>query len=140
MTTAGGGDVGASVRPRSTPLVEDPGLETRLRMSGGPGRTGGPLSPPHLPQRTLLLVGEGGPVAGYAGEPIGIRPARIAELKSLFVKGGSGSAPVAGFLAWAADRTPGRVSVMACASDGTALRFHGRVCSAAKGVTLEMPL
>ncbi len=99
----------------------------------------GSLSPPHLPQRPLLLVGEVGPDAGYVGEPTEIRPTRIAKLKSLYVEGGSVFAPVTGFLAWAGDRMVGRVSVTVCASDRAAVRFYGRGGFRQKGVTLEVP-
>jgi hypothetical protein len=99
----------------------------------------GSLSPPHLPQRPLLLVGEVGPDAGYVGEPTEIRPTRIAKLKSPYVEGGSVLAPVTGFLASAGDRMVGR-PVTVCASDRAAVRFYGRGGLRPKGVTLEVPL
>ncbi len=143
MTTAGSGDVGASVRLRSAPLVKDLGLEIRPRMSGGPGHSGGGTFSPKVLRRRLLLVGEVGPDTGYVEEPAEIRPVRIVELKSLYVEGGSGgigSVPVAGFLAWVGDRMAGRVSATACASDGAAVRFYGCVGFRPKTVALEMAL
>ena len=51
---------------------------------------------------------------------------------------GVGSALVDGFLVWARDRAVGRVSVTACASNGAAVRFYGRIGLRPRGVTLEM--
>jgi GNAT superfamily N-acetyltransferase len=96
-----------------------------------------------------LLAKSGGTPVGYLadvpGETTTVRPVKVAELQSMYVRAGdrgrgAGSALVAEFLSWAGYRAAERVAVTAYASNGDALRFYARRGFRPRSTTLEMPL
>lgn len=83
-----------------------------------------------------------GYLAGYVKGPTALRPVRIAELQSMYVRRpkrsrGVGSRLVDEFVAWARDRGAARVSVTAYATNERAVRFYERVGFESRSVTLE---
>ena len=148
---ADGGDVGALVRLSSALFREDAGVRDPFTDVGWPRRHGRDhfLSLILRCDALCLLAKSGGtPVgylAGYVGGPTTVRPVKVAELQSMYVRARDrgrevGSALVAEFLSWAADREAERGAVTAHASNDDALRFYARRGFRPRSATLEMPL
>ncbi|HKH10324.1 MAG TPA: GNAT family N-acetyltransferase [Rubrobacter sp.] len=112
IVAAEGGDVGALVRLSSELFREDAGIRDPYTDVGWPGKHGRDhfLSLISRSDALCLLAKFGrtpvGYLAGYVGGPTTIRPVRVAELQSVYVRArdrdrGVGSALVAEFLSWA---------------------------------------
>ncbi len=93
-----------------------------------------------------LLAEVGGEVVGYlAGrveEGTALRPWRVAELESMYVRGGYrnqgvGARLVGGFLGWVGSRGAERASVTAYATNERAIRFYQRAGFRPRRVSLE---
>lgn len=93
-----------------------------------------------------LLAEVGGEVVGYLAGRVEkettLRPWRVAELESMYVRGGHrsrgvGARLVGGFLGWAEQQGAGRASVTAYATNGPAIRFYERAGFRPKKVSLE---
>jgi len=151
VVAAESGDVGAMVRLGSAPIREDAGIRdpyTDVGWPRGHGRDHFP-SPISREDALCLLAKSGskpvGYLARYLGEPTTVRPAKVAELQSMYVEAryrgrGFGSALVTEFLSWAGNRAAERVAVTAYVSNGDALRFYARRGFRPRSITLEMPL
>jgi ribosomal protein S18 acetylase RimI-like enzyme len=96
----------------------------------------------------LLAEVEGeavGYLVGYVKGSTRMRPVRVAELESIYVRQahreqGVGRRLVGRFLAWARERGAERVSVTAYAANESAIAFYQRIGFKAKELTLEMGL
>lgn len=151
VVAPGSGDVGTLVRLGSALFREDASVRDPCTDVGWPREHGWDhfLSLISREDALRLLAKSGGrPVgylAGYVGEATTVRPVKVAELQSMFVRArdrgrGAGSALVAEFLSWAGCRAAERVAVTAYASNGDALRFYARRGFRPRCTTLEMPL
>ncbi len=93
-----------------------------------------------------LVQGEAvGYLLGYLKPPSTLRPVRVAELESMYVKPGRrsqgiGQRLVDRFLSWARGQGAKRVSVTAYAANERALAFYRRNGFVPKSVTLERGL
>lgn len=97
--------------------------------------------------RSLCLLAEFagesiGYLAGHAGEKSTLRPVKVAELESMYVREGHrgrgvGAELVDEFLGWASSRGAERVSVAAYATNEHAIRFYERSGFRPKSVVLE---
>lgn len=83
-----------------------------------------------------------GSLTGSITEPGDVRPIRLANLMSMYVRpeardGGVGSALVRAFRAWAAGKNADRLSVSAFAANLDAVRFYERNGFAPRTILLE---
>jgi ribosomal protein S18 acetylase RimI-like enzyme len=86
-----------------------------------------------------------GSLIGRIGRESTLRPVRVAELESMYVRpeyrsAGVGAALVAEFFEWARGRGAKLAAVTAYASNDRALAFYGRNGFTARSVQLEMSL
>jgi GNAT superfamily N-acetyltransferase len=101
-------------------------------------------------QGTHCLIAEAagkpiGYLVGFIREESTLRPARMAELQSMFVEHeyrnlGLGSRLVTEFFAWCRDQAVVRVAVTAYAANQGAVRFYSRMGFEPKELTLECGL
>lgn len=100
---------------------------------------------------SLVLVVDGadagvvGHLLGRIGEPVSIRPIRVATLTSMYVRpeyrnSGVGGELVQTFLAWARENGADRAAVSAYAANEDAIRFYQRNGFAPYTLQLEQPL
>lgn len=85
-----------------------------------------------------------GYLVGYVVDATRLRPARTAELESMYVlrehrSQGVGGKLFRGFLTWCDEQQAQRVSVTAFARNQRAIRFYERMGLAPKNVSLERP-
>ncbi len=81
----------------------------------------------------------------YVREAMSVRPARVAELQSMYVEEDErgrdvGTRLVEGFFTWAGGRGVARVSVAADAANGRAVNFYRRLGFADRSVSLKRAL
>lgn len=98
-------------------------------------------------ERRLCLIAESagemvGYLAGYVSEGSSLRPVRVAELESMYVRVGHrgrgiGASLVGEFLRWAGARKAERVSVTAYAANERAIRFYRREGFRTRSISLE---
>ena len=149
VVTAGKGDVGALVRLSSALFQEDGGMRDPFADVGWPEREGRDHFLSLISRRDALCLlskpgrAPAGYLAGYIGEPVTIRPVKVAEVQSMYVEAryrnrGVGSALVAEFRSWAERQGAERISVTAYASNEAAIRFYARLGFLPKRTTLEM--
>lgn len=101
------------------------------------------------PARLILAAVRDGKVVGHltakVSEPAPIRPVRVAELMSMYVRpeardGGVGARLVSAFKDWARTRRAERIAVTAYASNASAIRFYERAGFAPYHLKLEAGL
>ena len=94
----------------------------------------------------LMAVGPAGKtfgyLAGYIKEGISLRPVKVAELESMYVKKpyrghGVGERLTREFLSWAESRGAEKVSVAAYTSNERAIHFYEKLGFSLKSLTLE---
>lgn len=96
---------------------------------------------------SLVLVAEAGGesvgyLVGYVTQPSSVRPVKVVVLESMFVnrserRGGIGNQLVDAFLLWSQKKEAQRTSVIAFASNESAIRFYRRCGFEPHTVTLE---
>lgn len=98
------------------------------------------------PGTSCLLAGSSGLIvgylAGYIKERSSLRPVKVAELESVYVREayrgrGVGMELARKFFSWAESGSVERISVTAYASNGQAIRFYERLGFRPKSLTLE---
>jgi ribosomal protein S18 acetylase RimI-like enzyme len=96
-----------------------------------------------------LVAESGGEMVGYLAGRMekgdSLRPVKMAELESMYVRevfrsGGVGAGLAAEFLRWAAGEGAERVSVTAYAANGRAISFYGNLGFCPMRLSLEMEL
>ncbi len=83
-----------------------------------------------------------GYLAGYVKDGTSLRPVKVAELESMYVRGeyralGLGGRLMERFMQWAGVQEAERVSVTAYAANSRAIRFHERSGFQPKSLSLE---
>ncbi|QIN82900.1 GNAT family N-acetyltransferase [Rubrobacter tropicus] len=151
ITTAREGDVGALVGLISSLFQEDAGVRdphTNLSWPADHAR-GHFLGLLDKDDALCLVARSGGEIvgylAGYGRGPYALRPVRVAELQSMYVRKaergqGVGTRLVEGFLVWARDRDAEQVSVTAYAANERAIHFYERMGFEPRNVSLELGL
>jgi ribosomal protein S18 acetylase RimI-like enzyme len=148
---AGTGDVAEIVELSTALFREDAGRKDPFTNLGWPEEEGlayfaGLVS--GAGSVCLLAELEGrtvGYLAGRVGEGTTLRPVRVAELESMYVREGYrdlgvGARLVDGFLGWAGSRGAERASVVAYAANERAIRFYRRWGFRPRSVSLEREL
>ncbi len=148
---AGKGDVAEIVELSSALFREDAGRRDPFTNPGWPEEEG-------LAYFAGLVSGTGsgcllaelagrtvGYLAGRVGEGTTLRPVRVAELESIYVREGYrdlgvGARLVDEFLGWAGSRGAERAAVVAYAANERAIRFYRRSGFRPRSVSLEREL
>jgi ribosomal protein S18 acetylase RimI-like enzyme len=145
---AGAGDVADIVELSSAHFQEDAGRRDPFVSLGWPEEEGrGYFAGLVSGDEGLCMLAEFagrtvGYLAGRVGEGTTMRPVKVAELESMYVRDGFrdrgvGARLVDEFLGWARSRGAERASVVAYAANERAIRFYQRAGFRPRSVTLE---
>lgn len=145
---ASSADVPGWVASSAALFAEDAGTRDRTMNTNFPHELGvaGYAEIMAKPDRLVLVAVASGEVVGHLtgslGEPLPVRPIRVATLSSLYVRPayrshGVGREFVAAFRQWAKENDAARIAVTAFAANGAAVRFYQREGFVPMTLTLE---